>query len=184
MLGLRYSPLVLSLLLLTASGCGAQTVSVSTAEAAEAGVRTAIVNTEGKTIGEASFAEEPGGVRIRLQLKGIPAGTHGFHVHETGKCSPPDFTSAGPHFNPQGKKHGLLSLAGPHAGDLPNLVAGADGNVTAEWLASGLTLAQGQPNSLRKPGGTAIVIHEKADDGMTDPAGDSGARIACGVIGE
>ncbi|GAA3407967.1 superoxide dismutase family protein [Paenibacillus hodogayensis] len=174
--------LVLSLLMLAAAGCQAKPASVGAAEAAGSVVNTTIVNTAGKTIGSGTLTQEPEGVRIRLEVKGIAEGVHGFHFHEKGLCEPPEFTSAGAHFNPAHKKHGLLSLEGPHAGDLPNLVAGADGSAKAEWLAAGVTLQKGRPNSLLKEGGTAIVIHEKADDGMTDPAGNSGARIACGVI--
>lgn len=169
----------LALLLLAASGFEAKQVS---AKDANPNIRTAIVNAEGKTIGGATFTQEPDGVRIRLEVKGIPAGVHGFHFHEKGLCEPPGFTTAGEHFNPKAKKHGLLSLHGPHAGDLPNLVAGADGTASAEWVASGVTLQKGQPNSLLKEGGTALIIHEKADDGMTDPSGNSGSRIACGVL--
>ncbi|MDF2724204.1 MAG: superoxide dismutase copper/zinc binding protein [Paenibacillus sp.] len=173
----------LSLVALAASGLQAGTVSArELADTKGAAVRSTIVNTEGKQIGGATFTEEPGGVRIRLEVSGLAQGVHGFHFHETGKCDAPDFTTAGSHLNPLGKKHGLLSMEGPHAGDLPNLVAAADGSAKAEWLAGGVTLKPGQPNSLRKEGGTAIVIHEKADDGMTDPAGNSGARIACGII--
>lgn len=181
MIGKRYGLLSLGLLLLAAPGCGTEPVSGRAAADAPT-VRTSVVNAEGKTIGQATFAQEPGGVRVRLEATGIPPGVHGFHFHETGKCEAPDFTSAGAHFNPRGKKHGLLSMAGPHAGDLPNLEVGADGIAKADWLAAGLSLAAGKPDSLRKAGGTAIVIHEKADDGMTDPAGNSGARIACGVV--
>ncbi|TMV52716.1 superoxide dismutase family protein [Paenibacillus mesophilus] len=183
MKGKQYGLLTLGLLLLAATGCGSKPVSGrAAAESPEPAVRTTIVNTEGKTIGSATFTQEPGGVRVRMEVSGITPGVHGFHFHDTGKCDTPDFTTAGPHLNPTSKKHGLLSMEGPHAGDMPNLTAGADGVAKADWLAGGVTLAKGKPNSLHKEGGTAIVIHEKADDGMTDPAGNSGARIACGVI--
>lgn len=183
MLGKQYGLLSLGLLLLAAPGCQAKAVSGQAAEeAAGAVVRSTIVNTQGKSIGGATFTQEPGGVRVRIEVNGLPQGAHGFHFHETGKCDAPDFKTAGEHFNPTGKKHGLLSMAGPHAGDMPNLVVAADGTAKAEWFESKVTLAKGKPNSLLKEGGTAIVIHEKADDGMTDPSGNSGARIACGVI--
>ncbi|RKN80446.1 superoxide dismutase family protein [Paenibacillus ginsengarvi] len=173
----------LGVLLLAATGCQSQSVSgQAAAEPAKAVIQSSIVNGTGQTIGKATLMEQPGGVRIQMEVKGISPGVHGFHIHEVGKCEGPDFTSAGAHFNPLDKKHGLLSMAGPHAGDMPNLVAAADGSANADWLLSGVTLAPGKPNSLLKEGGTSLMIHEKADDGMTDPSGNSGARIACGVI--
>ncbi|MEF3303071.1 superoxide dismutase family protein [Paenibacillus sp. GYB003] len=175
--------LSLGLLLLAAAGCESKPVAgQAAADAAGSVVRTTIVNTEGKPVGGATFTQEPGGVRVKLEVKGIPQGVHGFHFHEIGKCEGPDFKSAGEHFNPHAKKHGLLSMEGPHAGDMPNLVTGADGTAQVEWLETKVTLAKGKPDSLLKEGGTALVIHEKADDGMTDPAGNAGARIACGPI--
>lgn len=175
--------LSLGLLMLASTGCESEYASAqAAAESKSPAVRTSIINAEGKTIGGATFTQEPEGVRIRMEVTGISPGIHGFHFHETGKCDTPDFASAGAHFNPLGKKHGLLSMEGPHAGDLPNIVAAADGSAKVDWLAHGLTLMQGKPNSLRKEGGSAIMIHEKQDDGMTDPAGNSGARVACGVI--
>jgi Cu-Zn family superoxide dismutase len=98
-----------------------------------------------------------------------------------GKCDPPDFKSAGPHFNPDNKKHGSKNPDGPHAGDLPNFDVGPDGTAKVSVVAPNVTLGDG-PNSLFHPEGTALVIHEKADDYMTDPAGNAGARIACGVV--
>ena len=179
----RLGLLSVSLLLLAAAGCQSRPVSGgAAAESAPSTVKSPVLNSQGKSIGEATFIQESGGVRVRMDVKGIPTGVHGFHFHEMGICEAPDFASAGAHLNPAGKKHGLLSMEGPHAGDMPNLVAGADGTAHADWLATGVTLMKGQPNSLRKEGGTAIVIHEKADDGMTDPSGNSGGRIACGAI--
>jgi len=111
----------------------------------------------------------------------LPPGTHGFHVHAVGKCEGPDFKSAGGHFNPAGKQHGLENPAGPHAGDMPNLVVGADGTGTATVKLTGVSL-DGGPDSLFHEGGTSLVVHAGPDDMKTDPAGNSGARIACGVI--
>ena len=104
------------------------------------------------------------------------------HIHAVGKCTPPDFTSAGSHFNPEGKHHGLENPQGSHAGDLPNLVMGPDGMATAEILATQVSLASTGANSLFQPEGTALVIHSNPDDQKTDPAGNAGARIAYGVI--
>ncbi|MFB6366464.1 superoxide dismutase family protein [Paenibacillus elgii] len=147
-------------------------------------VQVNILGKKGTTIGTAKLtpAGSGGGVRIELEAASLSPGPHGFHVHETGKCEAPDFTSAGAHFNPEARKHGLNNPEGPHTGDLPNLEADQQGKVKADFVAKQLTLEPGQPNSLRKPGGMAFVIHEKADDLRTDPAGNAGGRIGCGVI--
>ena len=122
-----------------------------------------------------------GGVRIKLNASQLPAGTHALHIHAVGKCDPPDFKTAGPHFNPTGKKHGRENPEGAHAGDLPNFEVGNDGRAKVSLFANHVTLDDG-PNSLFHPEGTALVIHEKPDDYITDPTGNAGARIACGVI--
>lgn len=143
--------------------------------------RAEIRNAKGEKIGSATLREAMAGVRIKLDLSQLPPGTHAFHIHAVGKCDPPDFKTAGPHFNPEGKKHGTKNPEGPHAGDLPNFVVGKDGRAKVSALASHVTLGDG-PNSLFHPEGTALVIHEKPDDYATDPAGNAGARIACGVV--
>lgn len=142
---------------------------------------------QGRTVGTATFVQHPQGVMIRADLSGLPPGWHGFHIHETGKCEPPDFKSAGGHFAPEGHKHGF-GKEGPHAGDLPNLYAGADGRIVIEILTDRIRLgdqaeavAAGAADILDQDG-AAIVLHAKADDYRTDPAGESGDRIACGVI--
>ena len=137
----------------------------------------------GKDVGEANLSQTRNGVLIRLSVKGIEAGEHAFHVHAVGKCEPP-FTSAGGHFNPASHKHGLESPQGAHAGDMPNLHVPQDGTLTVEVLNTMITLAKGQPNSVFDADGSALVIHAKADDNKTDPAGDAGDRIACGVVTE
>jgi Cu-Zn family superoxide dismutase len=138
-------------------------------------------NAKGEVVGMASFREEGGGVRVLAEVRGLPPGQHGIHLHAVGKCVPPQFTSAGAHFNPTGKKHGLQNPQGPHAGDLPNMNVAADGTGKLNYVASGVTLGSG-PGSLFGADGTAVVIHASPDDQKTDPAGNSGARIACGVI--
>ena len=135
----------------------------------------------GKSIGTATLAADPGGVKITLAVKGLAAGDHAIHVHETAKCDGPDFKSAGGHFNPDHKKHGKDNPDGAHAGDMPNVTVDAKGGSTAAVIASGVTLDDG-PHSVFTGGGTALVIHAKADDLKTDPAGAAGDRIACGVI--
>ena len=137
---------------------------------------------EGKTTGTAELEETKEGVQVHVKAEGLPAGNHGFHFHETGVCEAPDFKSAGGHFNPDDKKHGLEMDGGPHAGDMPNLEVGEDGTVDDEFTAKNVTLELNEPNSLLKDTGTALVIHSGQDDGKTQPSGDSGERIACGVI--
>lgn len=141
-----------------------------------------LIDTNGNSVGVAKLTEEEDGVRVKVNVTGLPEGMHGFHFHEIGKCEAPDFESAGSHFNPTGADHGLENESGPHAGDLPNLEVGADGAVDEEFLAELVTLASGQDNSLLREGGTALVIHAEADDGKTQPSGNSGDRIACGVV--
>ena len=136
---------------------------------------------EGKQVGVVTLIETPEGVRFALTGYRLPPGTHGVHVHAVGLCEPPEFTSAGPHFNPGNKQHGRLNPAGAHAGDLPNLVVAASGEGGMDVTTKAFALSAG-PNSLLNEKGTAVVIHANADDEKTDPTGNSGGRIACGVI--
>jgi Cu-Zn family superoxide dismutase len=134
----------------------------------------------GRTIGTIALTETPLGMLLTGELSQLPPGPHGFHVHAVGKCEPP-FTSAGGHFNPNNRKHGFHDAAGSHAGDLVNLHASADGKALVDAFAAGLTFSGG-PRSLLDQDGASIVIHAKTDDYKTDPAGDSGDRIICGVL--
>lgn len=145
-------------------------------------VVTPIINTEGNQIGEASFVEAGDGVTISIRAEGLPPGVKGIHVHETGVCTPPDFTSAGSHFNPTHKEHGYENPKGFHLGDLPNIEVDANGKVAAEVTTAEFTMKPGAANSIVDHDGSALVIHEKADDYKTDPSGNSGVRIACAVI--
>jgi Cu-Zn family superoxide dismutase len=148
---------------------------------ADSSGRAILKDVGGKEVGTATFTSGEGGVKVDVKVAGLEPGKHGIHVHAVGKCEPPEFKSAGGHFNPFGKKHGLRNPEGLHAGDLPNLEVGKDGKARATFIAKGATLGEGE-GSLFGPEGTALVIHADPDDEKTDPAGASGARIACGVI--
>ena len=148
--------------------------------ASPASVVTSLKDRQGRTVGTVTVAETPHGLLVRGTVEGLPPGPHGIHFHETGKCEPP-FASAGGHFNPAQKTHGVLSPGGPHAGDLPNLMVPASGKLDFETFAPGLSLSTG-PGAVLDADGTAIVVHAKADDHKSQPAGDSGDRIACGVL--
>jgi superoxide dismutase, Cu-Zn family len=138
-------------------------------------------DTQGKAVGTIVLWQKGAGVGLKIQLHDLPPGEHGIHFHQNPKCEAPDFKSAGPHFNPENKKHGLENPDGHHAGDMQNIIVGATGKADVTLEDKDVTLGDGA-NSLFSNGGTAIVIHAKADDMKTDPSGNSGDRIACGVI--
>jgi Cu-Zn family superoxide dismutase len=140
-----------------------------------------LIGADGKDVGRIELVETLAGVLITARLKGLPPGPHGFHIMEFGKCEPP-FSSAGNILNPLGAKHGLKSDEGPAMGDMPNLYAAASGEVTVELLNPFVTLAPDADGSLIRDSGTAFIIRANADDHKTHPDGNSGARIACGVI--
>jgi Cu-Zn family superoxide dismutase len=140
-----------------------------------------LINSQGEKIGTAKLTQSRKGVEIAIDATKLPPGEHGFHFHTVGKCDPPDFKTAEAHFNPEGKKHGLKSPEGPHAGDMKNVTVGGDGTLKVKVVDTRVTLREGK-NSLFQPSGTSIIIHEKMDDNVTDPAGNSGNRIACGVV--
>jgi len=153
------------------------TISVEAARKAKAD----LLNAKGAPVGSAEFTEKANGVQLDLKVSGLPPGLHGFHIHAVGRCEAPDFTSAGAHFNPEGKQHGWDNPMGHHLGDLQNLDVRPDGTAKVRVLIPDATMGEG-PKSLFHEGGTSLVIHAKPDDGKTDPSGNSGPRIACGVI--
>ena len=160
-----------------ATQTAAATTATPTAKPLTASVE--LKDKDGTTVATATLTEQSSGVRIVLTATKLPAGQHGWHIHTVGKCDAPDFTTACGHFNPDAKQHGAQNPQGAHAGDLGNLTVGADGTARTDVVAKA-SLAAG--TSLLKTDGTAIVIHAAADDEKTDPTGNSGARIACGVV--
>jgi Cu-Zn family superoxide dismutase len=142
-------------------------------------MRVDMKDPQGGSVGTVSITETAGTVVISANLMNLPAGAHGFHIHEKGSCAP-DFQAAGGHFNPAGSEHGVNNANGRHAGDLPNIHVGADGTVKADVFTSAVTLKAGEASSLVGPAGTAFIVHEKADS--YGAAAGAGGRIACGVI--
>ncbi|RWZ54871.1 superoxide dismutase family protein [Halobacillus fulvus] len=144
-------------------------------------LETSIYNSENDKIGTATFTERSEGTALKLKVEGLEPGVHGVHIHEFSKCDAPDFKTAGNHFNPLNKEHGLMNEAGSHAGDLPNVEADPGGMVDVELMLPDAKLKEGRDSLLRQEG-TSIIIQSGPDDGMSQPSGDSGERIACGKI--
>ncbi|NEW05360.1 superoxide dismutase family protein [Paenibacillus sp. SYP-B3998] len=171
-----------SMIMLVISGC--QTVKqAATIEApTPAAFNVPLISSAGQTIGGAKLTSLPEGVRIEVQVSGLKPGAHGLHFHEKAVCEAPNFDTAGAHFNPHKKQHGFKNPKGAHAGDLPNLIVDKQGNGKFDAITKTVVLLPDKPDSLLKPGGTSIIIHEQEDDLLTDPTGNSGKRIACGAV--
>ncbi len=165
---------------------GATALAVTGAWAqADGTARADLADPQGRPVGTVTLTQFPHGVLIRADLAGLPPGWHGFHIHAVGRCEGPAFESAGGHFAPADHKHGF-DRDGVHAGDLPNIHAGADGRAVAEFLTNRIALHDAAdtdgPPDIFDDDGAAIVVHAEPDDYRTDPAGAAGDRIACGVI--
>lgn len=145
-------------------------------------VQADVIGADGAKLGTVMLQQTPAGVLVTADVKGIPAGEHGFHFHEKGICEPAQkFTTAGGHFTGGDHQHGLLVQGGPHGGDMPNQIVGADGFLKSQVLNTGVTLSPGK-TSLIDADGSALVIHAGKDDYKSQPAGDAGGRLACAVI--
>jgi superoxide dismutase, Cu-Zn family len=178
------SMLAVNVLAFTLAGCasdGTQRNRAAEAREQPNNLQIDLKNRDGAIVGSATLETRSGGVRIHGRVNNLPAAEHGVHFHQNGACDPPDFMSAGDHLNPGGTQHGDKNPNGPHLGDLGNITVNSDGSGEFDLLAKSATLQPGI-NSLLKPGGTALMIHANADDQKTDPSGNSGDRIACGVV--
>ncbi|WNB92886.1 superoxide dismutase family protein [Bacillus sp. NEB1478] len=179
------------LLALALSACGNKSKhkdhEMKESKAASSKARTGtvvvnLINTNGDKAGEATLTQTADGVKIGVNATGVKPGKHGIHFHEKAICTPPDFKSSGSHFNVTNKQHGFLNPKGPHVGDIENITANKSGVIHGEVISAMVTLEAGKSNSLYNNGGTALVIHDQEDDYKTDPAGNSGDRVLCGVI--
>jgi Cu-Zn family superoxide dismutase len=174
---------VIAVLLLAAPAALAQAdagPALGAAAPAPASFDVKMIDANNKPVGTAKLTQTAHGVLISVDLHHLKPGVHAIHIHETAKCEPPSFKSAGGHDNPAHKQHGFMVAEGPHAGDLPNLDVPASGKVKAEFIAHDETLEG--PDGLFAGDGSALVIHAKSDDYKSQPAGDAGGRVACGVI--
>ena len=156
----------------------ASLIACETVSEPQGGPPMPLINQSGQQIGTVRAWQTAGGVSFHVNATGLPHGVHGIHVHPIGRCDPPDFASAGTHWNPTNKQHGLNNPNGPHAGDMPNVEVAANGVLDQTVVLPHATMAQ-----LLDADGSSIMIHANADDYMSQPSGNSGAKIACAVIG-
>ena len=180
----RIAPLLAVMSLSALAGCAyeSETAPVSAAAAQPASVAVAtLMDAAGENVGEARLVQQGDDIAVSISASGISAGPHGTHIHMTGTCDAPDFKTAGGHWNPMMTQHGLENPQGHHSGDLPNMDVQADGTGSLSFIVAGATLRDGD-NPLFDEDGAAIVVHAGPDDMVSDPSGNSGGRIACGVI--
>lgn len=166
---------------LTLGACGAGRGSSQTPAPRGATAQAELETASGQPAGRATITSTGDGVFISAQLRNLPEGIHAIHLHSVGRCDRPGFESAGDHINPDAKRHGFLDSEGEHAGDLPNITVRSDGTAAADVFTT-LVVLQGGDRALLDRDGSALVVHAGHDDYRTEPAGNSGPRIACGVI--
>jgi Cu-Zn family superoxide dismutase len=157
-------------------------LAIALADASSVSAVANMNGVDGNSLGQVSFSQTAEGVLLQVRLEGLKPGVHAIHIHETGKCEGPDFETAGGHFNPDNVSHGYLVGRESHAGDMPNFTVSSDGNAVVEIMNPDVVLAAGQKHSLLGGAGAAVVVHSGADDYRSQPAGDAGGRVACGVI--
>ena len=179
-------PLTLIAATILLAACGGadesdQNISIDTDNAPAPEGEVALLSPAGEEIGTVAYLEEASGMQLRISVEGLAPGEHAVHLHTTGSCETPDFSSAGGHWNPMGKEHGRDNPAGAHLGDLANMNVGEDGTGSATYIVTGVTFAGVEP-AMSDADGTALVIHEGEDDYVTDPTGDAGGRAACAVL--
>ncbi|MDT9598307.1 superoxide dismutase family protein [Sphingosinicella rhizophila] len=173
----RFEILVGGAILLACAGCAAGTGSGGATDTFAADLRDAA----GSRLAIATLRQSGTDLNVRIEATGLQPGSYAAHIHMVGRCDPPDFTSAGSHWNPTGRQHGKDNPAGNHKGDLPNLMVGADGQGSFEFTVSGVRARSGE-GALLDGDGAAVVVHAKPDDYRTDPTGNAGGRLACGVV--
>jgi Cu-Zn family superoxide dismutase len=166
----------------TLAGCAAGDSGAAGAAAVPTAAFASIKAPDGRVVARAAVRAAGHSLRVRVEAAGLAPGTYGVHLHAVGRCDPPAFASAGPHWNPTARQHGKDNPMGMHMGDLPNLVVGADGRGSYEYAIADAAFVGPSADALLDADGAAVVVHAQADDYRTDPSGNSGARIACGVL--
>jgi len=171
----RYAPALTVGVAIAAAACG-------NGQSQDANQAVATVNNrDGNAVAQVRLTETPNGVHVSAEFSGAPTGAHGFHIHQTGACEG-DFSSAGGHFNPDGRSHGFKVAAGPHLGDMPNVHIPESGRLQIEYFVPEASMVADGVNALFDGDGSAIVLHQGTDDYQSQPSGAAGPRIGCGVI--